>query len=166
KTINPLTAPQYMELVNEAYTNIGREPRYTQEQIASAQTYNYVDLMTQRAPQQSHSITLTGGDERTRYLISGNYVDQEGILVNTGFERYGLRFNLDRNMSSRFRTGTSLSFARVHQAINRSENGGIGASARGILAAINFDPSLAPKDEDGNWNKRAVLGEQLENPLA
>src|SRR5690606_5044410 len=166
KRINPLTGPQYMELVNEAYTNIGRDPRYTADDIARAESHNYVDLMTRDAPQQNHSITLTGGDARTRYLISGNYLNQDGILVNTGFERYGMRFNLDREVSNRFRAGLSTSISRVGQSLNRSETGGIGASARGVLAAINFDPTLAPRDANGNWNKRAILGEQLENPLA
>ncbi len=166
KRIDPLTGPQYMELVNEAYTNIGRDPRYSANDIAQAETYNYVDLMTRDAPQQNHSVTLTGGDERTRYLISGNYLNQDGILVNTGFERYGMRFNLDRDVSSRFRAGLSTSVSRVAQSLNRSETGGIGADARGVLAAINFDPTLAPRDENGNWNKRAILGEQLQNPLA
>ena len=166
KEINPLSGPQFMQLVNEAYTNIGRDPRYTADQIAASESYNYVDMMTRDAPQQNHSVTLTGGDARTQYLISGNYLNQDGILVNTGFERYGMRFNLDREVSSRFRSGLSFSVSRVAQSLNRSETGGIGASARGILAALNFDPTLAPRDDDGNWNKRAVLGEQLENPLA
>ena len=56
--------------------------------------------------------------------------------------------------------------ARVKQSIDWTENGAIGASARGILAAMNFDPSLPPKNADGDWNLRAILGEQLENPLA
>src|SRR5690606_32521871 len=138
----------------------------TADDIARAESHNYVDLMTRDAPQQNHSITLTGGDARTRYLISGNYLNQDGILVNTGFERYGMRFNLDREGSNRFRAGLSTSISRVGQSLNRSETGGIGASARGVLAAINFDPTLAPRDANGNWNKRAILGEQLENPLA
>jgi TonB-linked SusC/RagA family outer membrane protein len=166
KRIDPLTGPQFLELVNEAYVNSGREPRYTPDQIASAPTYNYVDLMLQDAPQQSHTLTFSGGDERTRYLISGNFVNQEGILIRSGFRRYGARVNLDRTISDRFRIGTSVSFTRMRQDLNRTDNGGLGAGANGILGATNFDPTLPPKDEDGRWNLRAVLGEQLENPLA
>src|SRR5207302_1624254 len=135
-------------------------------QIASAQTYNYPELLLRTGPQQSHALSLSGGDARTRYLLSGNYLNQQGIILNSAFQRYGLRFNLDREVSNRFRTGTSLSVARVRQDVDWTENGGIGAGARGILAAMNFDPSLAPKNVNGDWNLRAVLGEQLENPLA
>ncbi len=166
KRIPVLSAPEFMALVNEANVNANRAPRYTAEEIANARTYNYPELMLRTSPQQSHSITLSGGDDRTRYLISGNYLDQDGILINSAFSRYGLRLNLDREMSHRFRAGTSLSTTRVRQGLNRTENGGIGASARGILAAMNFDPSLPPKNDKGEWNMRAIMGEQLENPLA
>lgn len=177
KTIHPLDAQQFATLVNEAYINSGRDARYckaglpgcegeTESVIWGAQSYDYPDLMVRNAAQQSHTLTLSGGDARTRYLISGNYLDQDGILVNSNFKRYGLRLNLDRMMSDRFRTGTSIGLARTGQNVSRTDNGGIGASANGILAAMNFDPSLAPKNEAGEWNQRAILGEQLENPLA
>ncbi|HEV8383126.1 MAG TPA: TonB-dependent receptor [Gemmatimonadales bacterium] len=168
KHIPVLSAPQYMTLVNEARINGGLDTtaRYTADQIANAQTYNYPELLLRSGLQQNHGITFSGGDDRTRYLLSGSYLKQDGILINSWFERYGLRFNLDREVSDRFRLGTSVSVARVAQAIDWTENGGIGASARGILAAMNFDPSLAPKNANGSWNIRAVLGEQLENPLA
>ena len=166
KRIPVLTAPQYMTLANEAYANAGRTPRYTAAQIASAQTYDYPELLLRTAPQQSHALSLSGGDARTRYLLSGNYLNQQGIIINSAFQRYGLRFNLDRDVSRRFRTGTSLSVARVEQDVDWTDNGGIGAGARGILAAMNFDPSLPPKNSNGDWNMRAIMGEQLENPLA
>jgi TonB-dependent starch-binding outer membrane protein SusC len=170
KQVPVLTGPQYRTLVNEATKNAFGTPDtalpFSPAQIANAQTYNYPGMLLRTAAQQNHSLTLSGGDARTRYLLSGNFLSQDGILINTGFQRYGLRFNLDRDVSERFRLGTNLSVARVKQAINWTENGGIGASARGILAAMNFDPALPPRNANGDWNLRAIMGEQLENPLA
>ncbi|MBW3629482.1 MAG: TonB-dependent receptor [Gemmatimonadetes bacterium] len=162
--INPLTGPQFRELVNEAYVNAGRARQYTDAQISSAPTYNYADLMMRNAPQQSHSLTFSGGGEQTRFLVGGNYVDQEGILINSGFHRYGARANLDSNLTERFRMGSSVSVTRVQQDLNRTESGGIGAGANGILAAINFDPTLPPYDDQNRPNLKARLGEQLDNP--
>lgn len=167
RELKPLTAQQYMELVNEAFVNAGRAERYTTDQISSAQSFNYVDMMIRDgAPQQNHTLTFSGGDDRTRYLISGNYMRQDGVLVNSKFERYGGRLNLDRVFSDRFRVGNNLSVTYSEQGLNRTDNGGIGSSSLGILGAMSFDPSLAPRNEDGEWNMRAVLGEQIENPLA
>ena len=50
--------------------------------------------------------------------------------------------------------------------MNRTEHGGIGAGANVILSAMNFDPTLAPRNESGAWNLKATLGEQLDNPVA
>ena len=166
KRLGALNGPQYMQLRNEAYVNAGRPAQYTDAQIAAAPSYDYPSMMLRSAPQQSHAISFTGGDEKTRYLVSGNTLVQRGILVNSDFTRYGARVNLDREMSQRFRIGTNLSLARSEQGLNRTENGGIGASANGILAAMNFDPTIAPQNDAGAWNLKTTLGEQLDNPLA
>ncbi|MEO6526415.1 MAG: TonB-dependent receptor [Gemmatimonadaceae bacterium] len=166
KRLGALNGPQYMELRNESYVNAGRAAPYTAAQISAAQSYDYPSLMIQSAPQQNHSLTFSGGDERTTYLISGNALNQKGILVNSDFSRYGARVNLEREMKKQFRLGTSLSMTRSQQGLNRTENGGIGAGANGILGAMNFDPTVAPRNADGGWNLKATLGEQLDNPLA
>lgn len=166
KHLGALSGPQYMQLRNEAYLNAGRSAPYTDAQVASAPSYNYPSMMIQSAPQQSHSVSFSGGDERTRYLISGNSLLQKGVIINSNFARYGARLNVDREMTSRFRLGTSVSMTRSEQGLNRTENGGIGAGANGILAAINFDPTVAPRNDAGGWNLKATLGEQLDNPIA
>lgn len=166
KRLGALNGPQYMQLRNEAYVNAGRAAPYTDAQIASAPSYDYPSMMIQSAPQQSNSVSFSGGDPQTRYLISANSLLQRGIIVNSDFSRYGARLNVDREMTTRFRLGTSVSMSRSQQGLNRTENGGIGAGANGILAAMNFDPTLAPRNDAGGWNLKATLGEQLDNPLA
>jgi TonB-linked SusC/RagA family outer membrane protein len=166
KRIDPLTGPQFRALVNEAAVNSGAAAPYTEQQVQSAETYNYADLLMRDAPQQNHAASFSGGDQRTRYLLSGSFADQQGILVNSRFKRAGAQLNLDRDLSSRARVSASVNLTRTQQGLNRTENGGIGASANGILAAINFDPTLPPRDSLGQWNKQARLGEQLDNPVA
>ncbi len=174
-----LTGPQYMQLRNEAVLNSAKDPTtvklpYSPAQIASAQTYNYPAMMLRScpswscvaAPQASGAVTLSGGSDRMRYLFSGNYMKQDGIEVGSDFERYGVRLNLDADVSPRFRVATSLSLTQVNRNAPRVENGSVGAGANGILAAMQFDPSLAPRDANGNWTKTAILGEQVENPVA
>src|SRR5207302_767994 len=147
---------------------------YTAAQIASASSYDYPGMMLRTcassacvaAPQASEGLTLSGGNERVRYLFSGNYMKQNGVLIGSDFQRYGVRLNLDADVSQRFHVGTSLSVAMVSQNVAQEENGSVGAGANGILAAMQFDHSLPPKDANGNWTKSAILGEQVENPVA
>src|SRR5260221_12533752 len=161
KWLGALNGPQYVQLRNDAYVNAGRGAPSTDAQIASASSFDYPSMMVQAAPQQSHSVSFTGGDERTRYLLSGNALSQKGVIVNSDFLRYGARLNLDREVTKRFRLGASISMNRSQQGLNRTENGGIGAGADGILGAMEFDPTAAPRNEARPWNIKSPSGDHI-----
>jgi hypothetical protein len=67
---------------------------YGTEQINNAAYFDYPRAMLQDLkwqPQQSHSATFSGGDQQSRYLLSGNYLKQEGLVINSGYQRFGAR---------------------------------------------------------------------------
>ena len=161
--IDVLNSQEFMSLSNQANINAGISPRYSQTDIDTAQTYNYLDLILERAAQTSHALTVSGGDQQTRYLVSGSYLNQDGVVINTNFRRYGARLNLDRELNSRLRIGTSLTGSQVVQQLGNSETGNFDG---GISAAMNFAPYVAPKDANGNWNKQSVTADNTANPLA
>lgn len=161
RTIPMMNSQEWMTMANLANVNAGITPRYTAAEIAAAQTYNHVDELTDPAPQQSHALTFSGGDEQTRFLISGNYLKQDGVIVESAFERIGARVNVDREMNSHFRIGASLSGAR-----SISSGTFLDAAFQGIRPAMEFDPSLAVKDSLGNWVKSMRTSDQVENPVA
>lgn len=166
KTIPVLGARQFMELTNEARLNAGRAPLYTDTEVAEAQTYDYPDMLLRTAQQTNQAITLSGGDVRLRYLLSGSYAYQEGIELGSDFERYGVRLNVDSDVSDRFRVGTSLSITRVARNAPAQENGSLGNSANGIQAAMQFAPFSPPQDSAGRWIKTSPTTEPVPNPLA
>ncbi len=165
-TISVLNSQQFMQITNEARVNAGRTPLFTAQQIAAAPTFNYPAMMLRTAPQASEAITLSGGSEHTRYLLSGNYVKQQGVEIGSDFARYGLRLNLDADITERFRMGTSLSLTRVARNAPSEENGSLGNSANGIEAAMQFAPFQAPVDSTGNWVKQSPTTEPVPNPIA
>ncbi|HEV8264721.1 MAG TPA: TonB-dependent receptor [Gemmatimonadales bacterium] len=175
KTIPVLSGPEFMLLANEAAANASLAQPYTAAQIAAAPTYDYPGMMLRTcdtwrycaaAPQASRSLTFSGGNQGLRYLLSGNYATQDGIELGSDFRRYGVRLNLDGEVSERFRMGTSLSFTRVARNAPRVENGSLGNSANGIQAAMQFAPFAAPKDANGNWIKSSPSTEPVPNPIA
>ena len=102
KKVDVLTsAKDWALLKNDARANSGKAPYYTQAQIDALG--EGTDWQSRKhsapAPIQNHQLSLTGGDDRTRYSISGNYFKQNGVLRNTDFERYSGRINLDRDFS-------------------------------------------------------------------
>lgn len=90
KTLKFLNAQQFTELYNEL----------TPSAPLSAPTANYdwQDAALRQAFSQEHQISVTGGDELSRYSISGGYKDQQGIIIGTNLKRYTGRINYERNV--------------------------------------------------------------------
>ena len=166
RTIPVLSGPQFMQLANEARTNISKPTIFSAAQIAAAQTYDYPSMLLRTAPQTSQALTFAGGVQRLRYLFSVNYAYQQGIEIGSDFSRYGGRLNLDADVSPRFRVGTSLSFTRAARNAPSVENGSLGNSANGIQAAMEFAPFQAPRDAAGAWIKTSPTTEPVPNPIA
>ena len=100
-----LTGPEWWEfykdfnsasVVEQVTANSGFDPDNTSDWVGEALQNGFT---------QDHQISVSGGDSRSRYAISGNYVSQNGILRNTAYERYSLRANLDRDVFKNFRIG-------------------------------------------------------------
>ncbi|MDR1224750.1 MAG: TonB-dependent receptor [Tannerella sp.] len=71
-------------------------------------TADWVGEALQKGITQDHQLSISGGDHKGRYAVSGNYTSQSGILRNTGYERYSLRANLDREVFRNFRIGLNV----------------------------------------------------------
>jgi TonB-linked SusC/RagA family outer membrane protein len=166
KEIDVLNAREYRELRNEAMTNVGQLPQYSPDEVAAATTTDYPSQMVRTAPQQNYSLTFSGQENQTRYLLSGNYVDQQGIVRGTDFKRYSGRLNLDRTFTERFRIATNLSLTHMRHNLSEVENGQLAGNARGMLGAMMYDPALPVRDQNGNYIRQAILGEFLNNPVA
>src|SRR3989440_8293577 len=166
RAIPVLNGQQFMQLSNDARANAKLAPLYTAAQVAAAATYDYPGMMLRTGLQANQTISLSGGEQRLRYLLSGNFTRQEGIELGSDFNRYGLRLNLDGDVSPRFRWTTSLSMTRVARNAAGVENAAVGNSANGIQAAMQFAPFAAPRDTAGNWIKTSPSTEPVPNPVA
>ena len=117
-----VNAIDHMELINEAYTNIGRSPLYSDEYINEYKTLGPSDrdkypntdwqklTLTENGFTQSHYLGLNAGGEKVRVFGSFNYLDQGGIIANTNYKRYNFRLNTDMQLNKQFSTSFDLSF--------------------------------------------------------
>lgn len=116
---------------------------------------NWQDALFQRAPMQSHTISATGGSDNIQYYVSGNYLDQVGTVVNTGYKKYGGRINVDAHYNH-LKLGASFNYnygviryANTEGAFGNT-NGIIGSGlVEGALVASPFFPV---KNSDGTYN--------------
>lgn len=69
------------------------------------------NLVYQVGQNQNHDIAVRGGNDKTRYSLSGNFNNQKGIIINGGFKRYQGRFSLDQTVSSKLKVGINANYA-------------------------------------------------------
>ncbi len=87
------------------------EARPTIESYRDVQPVIWQDRMFKDAPQQNHSISINGGTKGTKYAFSGNYLDQQGIMVSSGFNRYQGRLRLTQKVSKDFTISGNVNYS-------------------------------------------------------
>jgi len=134
-----------------AVSAVGFQKMYTQNAINNVgRGTDWLGLVTHDGTIQQHNISVAGGNKSTRFLLSGNYYDHNGVIKNSGFERYTVRGNLDQDISKYFKLGFNFSASRINN--NNSSLGGDQYENSGIIrAAIQQGPHIRAIDEDGNY---------------
>jgi TonB-linked SusC/RagA family outer membrane protein len=107
--IKMLDASQFAQLHNEMMSNAGLSlnPAYANPSTLTEST-DWLDAMFRTAQMQNYSLAYSGSTEKSKYYISGNYLDQDGIVINTGYSRITLQVNAESNLLSNFKIGNNL----------------------------------------------------------
>jgi len=156
-----LTPQQYMNTINALIDEGVVAPRVAS--ISNGGTDWQEELFNKSAIFQSHNLSFSGGDQRTKYLVSLSALNQPGILINSSLNRYSGRINVDHNISKKFNLGARIS--TTHNKDQYIANGtGFNASTGSVNAALNFDPTLSVFDENGIYTTSPYLS--IDNPLA
>ena len=150
---------------SEAQASSPYTPRYTDAQIANpANNTNWFDEITRTGFQTQHNVSINGGTEMTKYLVSGNFFKQDGVVKNNGMERFTGRVNLEQQVSKYVKVGVNMTLSR-NQMDNVPLGSGQNENASIMVAAAQFNPILAIKDADGEYvlNSEAAF---LPNPVS
>lgn len=110
------------------------------------------EALSKNPIRQDYSISLTGGDAKTKYLFSTGYLSEDGILKTTNFKRYSGRFNIDSNVNNWFKAGMSANFSRNIQNYSNSNNTEYSNIWYSSLTMGPIFP-VYEKDADGNTVK-------------
>lgn len=158
-TVDVLTdAKQWALLKNDALVNANKTPYYTQGQIDSMSGgTDWQKEAFRQAGFQNHQVTFRGGNEKTRFSISGNYYKQNGVLENTDFKRYSGRLNLEHNFNDRFKVGTNLTGSQTSAQVAND------AIVRYLLL---MPPTIPVKDANGNYTYQNEFETPIGNPIA
>ena len=133
----------------------GNSDAYTADQIANAQTTDWVDYVLKNGSISSHNVTIQGGAERLTYYVSGNYYKQSGTVANSSYERFVLRTNLGAQLFKWLKLNTTINYNK-----NNNNNGLVGgtSAARGVqaagilTAALVYPTNLPLYDSEGRYS--------------
>ncbi len=112
---------------------------------------------------QSHNINLQGGNDKSLWSLSAGYQDQEGLMINSWFKRYNVRFTMDQDVFDWLKVGGALNIIRSTQRVVSDNNGGLN-----VPRAVSEEVSLVPvKYPDGTWAGNNDIGglEGAPNPV-
>ncbi|WP_017258872.1 TonB-dependent receptor [Pedobacter arcticus] len=112
---------------------------------------NWQDEVFKSAPMQNNYISINGGTSKTKYSISGSILNQDGIILNTGFNRYQGRVVLDQAINNKLKVGVNLNYS--------------GTDSYGVLASSSFGNTSSLSIMSSIWAYRPVSGNVSDEDL-
>ena len=142
-----LDAGEYAEFVN-----VYRPGYFTAAQITDYKSKggtDWQDEIFRTSITQNYQISATGGSATTKYFVSGQFLDQSGILLNTSQTRYSLRSNITTELGKKLKLEFNLYGSRI-KGLNNTENGN---KTNPVISAVFYSPTWPVHTQFGTWNR-------------
>ncbi|MCB4808185.1 TonB-dependent receptor [Tamlana sp. 62-3] len=129
---------------------------------------DWQDLIYRTGNTQNHQLSVSGGSEKMKFYLSGTYFQQDGVLINSDYERVSVLANLDAQVTDKLKLGANLT-------TNVSQKGGVTTQSDGsvtvggddvVSLAMRFDPNKGIYDANGNFSTNDLIGDPVDNPWA
>ena len=149
RRLDMLNLREFAEYSNSiAAETAGRDPRIEfADPTLLGEGTDWQEAIFRVAPMQSHQISASGGTEAVRYLMSGSYLNQEGIVIGSDFERFTGRVNLDADLREWWTMGANINVSRSRDRL------GLNNSEEGIInVGLRMAPDVPIYNTDGTWS--------------
>ncbi|RKR12033.1 TonB-linked SusC/RagA family outer membrane protein [Flavobacterium sp. 90] len=165
-SVDVLNLPQYAAYQAKIFKMNGEPVPYQyQKPDLLGNGTNWQDELFRTATMYNHQISFSGEKEGTRYYTSLNYFDQEGIVLNSDFNRMSMRLNIDSTVKSWLKIGNNMSISKSSQQVVRNDDrGGL------VMNTLRQSPELPVRYADGSFaGPTSGLGSsanEATNPIA
>lgn len=157
KKLDLLNASQWARMQKDYFLN---KPGYSDAQIEQlGEGYDWQNAVLQTGLIQNHSLTISGGDDSSQYFLSGNYLSQDGIILNSGFDRFVTRINYDREVFDNFKVGVNLTANKsiqnsltTFEGVNYNSSPYSKGIANSLTYALYIPPVVPFYNNDGSYN--------------
>ncbi|WPU96908.1 TonB-dependent receptor [Mucilaginibacter sabulilitoris] len=131
---------------------------------------NALDAILRTAPQKQYQLAASGGTEGVRYYLSGEFLDQDGLVKNSWFKRYNVRANIDANLSKKLTVKVNLNPSYAEKSSLPVTGTGPNATdvSGSIVSAVAVNPFYPLLDANGNYTifRGLAANGDFQNPLA
>ena len=177
KKLNLLTASEWAQYQKDYFSNKGG---YNDSEIAAlGKGTDWQDAVLRNATQQSHELSINGGTEKNRYAFSANYTTKDGIILNSGFERYNFHINTEWELQKDLHFGVNVTYGRSKQSgLTTSEAKVFNSSpfsagiTNSFVYALLMPPVVSVYNQDGSYNfgnpyeyAYFAIGDHAANPV-
>ncbi|MDR0894252.1 MAG: TonB-dependent receptor [Prevotellaceae bacterium] len=122
---------------------------------------NWQDAVFRPALMHQHTISAEGGSDKVKYYFSGSYMNQDGTIIGTDFDRFSGRLNLDAQLKSWFKLGVNVMYSQTKEHLNVADG------TQGILTySLQTPPDIPIYDAEGNFASQVREGYTRVNPIA
>lgn len=148
KKYDLMNAVDYATLAN----NIAGGSVFTNPADYAGKTTDWQNMILHTGTTQNHQLSVAGGTDKSKYYISGYYVDQSGLLQNTSQKKFALRSNISAKVTNKLSVGLGVFVGRT----NSHNNGDIGGKGNPVMSALAWAPTQSVYDSTGKYNRFAV----------
>lgn len=150
RKLDVMNLQEYAQWQKNLYVAFGGDitqfrPEFMHPELLGQGT-NWQDEIYQTAQSNSHQLSFSGAKDGTSYYISGGFLNQEGILLGSGYKRYNLRVNVDSQVKSWLKVGTNINAGITNEKLTINQSyGGI------ISNALLQGPDIPVRNPDGTF---------------
>ncbi|MGB3848719.1 MAG: TonB-dependent receptor [Tunicatimonas sp.] len=159
-----LDAPSFAEVANRRADALGSTRLFTDAQINNFRQNggtDWQDELFRTGLGQEYQVDYSGGNDKVTFFVSGNYLEQDGVIINSDFKRYALRTNIKANITDKLTANLKMNFVRREN--NNTEGGGnISGSVAGTLA---WAPTTPLRDANGELTLADPISSIKANPI-
>jgi TonB-linked SusC/RagA family outer membrane protein len=146
----------------QQYGLVGVEPPELGDPSILGPGTNWQNALFNPTQLQKHSLSLSGGNDKTTFYFSGDYLSQSGVAAGSGFKRGSIRMNLTNQATQWLKFSTNLSSFATNEKVNTFQN-------NIVNLALGQNPTIPVKNPDGTWGGPANLAQAqyaTTNPVA
>jgi TonB-linked SusC/RagA family outer membrane protein len=146
-----INAGQYAQAINDRNIELGASPTFTDSEIAEFVANggtDWQDEIFRNSFSQNHHLNIAGGGENVQYNISGDYLKNEGIVLNSGFERYSVRPNISVQLKDNLKVtlNTYMQWSKDKPTVIN------GRDVSPIFSASIWAPTKPVYEADGSYS--------------